>query len=320
MLVSNVCDIFLEHCSSVKKLSSHTIRAYQIDLAEFKKFTGASMLIIDCDKHSLQRYLAYLYDKRTLKATSIKRRIACIKTLFHWLEDEEYINSNPFHRFKTRIKLPARLPRTLNKKDIKLLFQQVATDLELLSSQAHSESGLGPISTPSKFNKLTLLVALEILLCTGIRIGELINIKLHDINIADGVIDIYGKGDRQRRVFLSNRKILKFLELYLEVRITKSPKTDNLIINSRGNSVNPEFIRNLIHKATKSAGIKKRITPHMFRHSTATYLLESGVDIRYVQRLLGHQCISTTQIYTHVTDKKLQEVLCNSNIREACLG
>lgn len=148
------------------------------------------------------------------------------------------------------------------------------------------------------------------------RIGELINIKISDIDFDERLINIYGKGDRQRRVFLPNNNIYNLLRIYQLVRMTKTPTDDYLIINSRGSSVKTEFIRKLIHKNRRDAGINTHITPHMFRHSAATYLLESGVDIRYVQRLLGHQCISTTQIYTQVTDRKLQEVVCASGFME----
>lgn len=319
MHISTACKKYLEYCQSVKHLSSHTVRAYQIDLAEFKNFTGKNMLTADCDKYCLRSYLSFLYEKRRLKASSIKRRIACLKALFHWLEEEEIVDLNPFHRFKTRIKIPARLPRTLNRDVIKKLLLHVEKNLGREPHQAIAEIDLRSLSNPTRFNQLTLFLALELLLCTGVRVGELVNIKLNDLNLAEGVIDIYGKGDRQRRVFLPDQEMHSLLQLYLEARQTKPLKTEFLIINSRGNSVSTDYIRNLIHQATQASGINVRVTPHMFRHSTATYLLEAGVDIRYVQRLLGHQCISTTQIYTQVTDKKLQEVVCDSGFREDCL-
>ncbi|MDH3998641.1 MAG: tyrosine-type recombinase/integrase [Desulfuromonadales bacterium] len=319
MHIADACETFLDYCSSVKNLSTHTIRAYKIDLAEFKKFMGSQIPIADCDKHCLRRYLAFLYNQRRLKATSIKRRFACLKALFHWLEEDEVIDLNPFHRFKTRIKLPARLPRSLSRNIINQLFQHVAKDLGLHPHQTYTEIDYKALCNPTKYNNLTLFVALELLFSTGIRVGELVNIKLCDLDISEGVVDIYGKGDRQRRVFLPDQEISSLLQIYLRARLMRDIEAETLISNSRGNSVNTEFIRNLIHKATQSAGIETRVTPHMFRHSTATYLLEAGVDIRYVQRLLGHQCISTTQIYTHVTDKKLQEVVCDSRLRKTCL-
>ena len=318
MNIYDACDAFLCYCKSVKNLSPHTVRAYRIDLAEFKKFAGAHNLIAECDKHSLRAYLAYLYNQRKLKASSIKRRIACLKSLFHWLEDEEVIDINPFHRFKTRIKLPARLPRSLNRDVINQLFRHVANNLGLQPHQTYESIDPNALHSPAKFNQLTLYMALELLFCTGIRVGELVTIKLCDINLEEGIIDIFGKGDRQRRVFLPDQEIRALLQLYLKARQSRPAISEELIVNSRGNRVNTEFIRKLIHQATQQARIKTRVTPHMFRHSTATYLLETGVDIRYVQRLLGHQCISTTQIYTHVTDKRLQEVVCGSGLRELC--
>ena len=316
MCIERACIAFLDYCQFVKHLSPHTVRAYRIDLAEFVNFIGSQNEIENCDKHSLRDYLAYLYEKRKLKATTIKRRIACLKALFHWLEEEELVEANPFHRFKTRIKLPARLPRTLSRPVIKTLLDHIESHLPFDLSSSFQGFEMRAFSNPTIFNQLTLFISLELLFCTGMRIGELVSIKITDINFDERLINLYGKGDRQRRVFLPNDKIFSLLEIYLATRMVRSPTDDHLIINSRGNSVKTEFIRKLIHKNRREAGITTHITPHMFRHSAATYLLESGVDIRYVQRLLGHQCISTTQIYTHVTDKKLQEVVCASGFME----
>ncbi|WP_394713775.1 tyrosine-type recombinase/integrase [uncultured Desulfuromonas sp.] len=316
MRIETACTTFLDYCQFVKHLSPHTVRAYRIDLAEFQNFIGGQNEIEKCDKHSLRDYLAYLYEKRKLKATTIKRRIACLKALFHWLEEEELVESNPFHRFKTRIKLPARLPRTLSRPVIRTLLDHIERRLPFDLSSSVQDFEINAFANPAIFNQLTLFISLELLFCTGMRIGELVSIKIADINFDERLINLYGKGDRQRRVFLPNDKIFNLLEIYLETRMLKAPADDHLIINSRGNSVKTEFIRKLIHKNRREAGITTHITPHMFRHSAATYLLESGVDIRYVQRLLGHQCISTTQIYTHVTDKKLQEVVCASGFME----
>ena len=319
MLISKACKIYLNYCQSVKQLSSHTIRAYRADLSDFEKFIGGNTNTGDCDKYCMRHYLEFLYEKRHLKATSIKRKIACLKALFHWLEEEEIIDYNPFHQFNTRIKLPARLPRTLSRNVIRKLLHHIEKNLGVHSGKECTEISLQSVRDPSMFNQLSLLVSLELLFCTGMRVGELVNIRLDDLRLSEGVIDVIGKGDRQRRVFLPAQELDSLLQFYLEASQARRMETENIIVNSRGNSVKPEFIRSLIHKTVQDAGINIRITPHMFRHSTATFLLEAGVDIRYVQRLLGHQCISTTQIYTQVTDKKLQEVVCASGFREACL-
>ena len=137
--------------------------------------------------------------------------------------------------------------------------------------------------------------------------GELCGIRLDDLDLENGIIRIYGKGSRERVVFLVDKKVTSALKNYLHMRKKINPDTDNLLITSRGTPAKPEYIRQNLHQLVSRTPLKKRITPHMFRHSTATHLLEAGVDIRYVQRLLGHSSISTTERYTHVSDSSLQE-------------
>ena len=138
------------------------------------------------------------------------------------------------------------------------------------------------------------------------RVAELCTVKIDDINISNGVIKINGKGDRERLVFLTGSAMAKLLQRYIAIRKSYASNHDHLMITTRGNPANTQYIRLLIINSGKSACIKRRVTPHMLRHSTATHLLNNGMDIYFVQRLLGHQSITTTQIYAQVNSSKLQ--------------
>jgi integrase/recombinase XerD len=146
----------------------------------------------------------------------------------------------------------------------------------------------------------------ELLFATGVRVAELAAVRDEDIDLRAGVVAITGKGDRQRRVYIPEGEIRDVLATYRSARDERIRETDAFLVNSRGAAASPQYVRRLIRDLAEKASIVKRVTPHMFRHSLATYLLEEGVDIRYVQRLLGHRSIATTEIYTHVADAALK--------------
>lgn len=289
---------FLEHCRR-KGLSLHTQRAYRQDLRDY----GAWLRRIDgrdpLDRDSVAGWISNLHDRR-LAPASIKRRIACLKVTFGWLEDEERIASNVFHTLKTRIRLPRRLPRDLTKDELRALFARAA-------AQARSR--------PRDVPRATLHLGLELLFATGVRIGELCGIRLESLDIAGGTIRINGKGNRERRVYLVDERLRAHVTSYLGVRRTTRPLTDTLLVTARGTPANPDYFRRRLHKLVDTAPIRRRVTPHMLRHSAATQLLEAGVDIRYVQKLLGHSSISTTEIYTHVSDVSLRSAIIRANHR-----
>ena len=133
---------------------------------------------------------------------------------------------------------------------------------------------------------------------------------MSDINLTDGVIKIKGKGNKERQVFLPGNEIRSLVRIYIQLRSEYTPSTQSLLITTRGESVSTQVVRLRIRKAGENAKLDRRITPHMLRHSAATHLLMAGLDIRYVQHLLGHQSITTTQIYTHVSDAKLKSAVC----------
>lgn len=312
MKIATACEEFLTHCRVGKNLSEHSLRAYRIDLNEFTGFCTKDTNIGDCDRHLLRNYLTHLFDKKKLKETSIKRRMACLKAMFHWLESEELLVCNPFHKFKAPIKLPKRLPRSLAAHELRTLLTAPLTALGI-QSPADLENIAADGIGRRQFNHATCLLALEVLFYTGMRIGELTQITLQDVDLQDSIIKITGKGNRERRVFINDAELTKLMEGYIKLRANYKPLTDHLLVTPVGKPASPQFLRKLIAGIAKQSSLARHVTPHMLRHSTATHLLEAGVDIRHVQKLLGHNSISTTEIYTQVSDKSLKEVICKGH-------
>lgn len=291
MTLHDACKLFLSHCRSAVSLSEHTLRAYTFDLEDFQNHTKRETHLLSLDKDNLRQFIQHLREERGLKEITIKRRIACIKLFFRWIKQENHISINPFDELHERIRLPKRLPRALCSKEINLLSK--AVNLE----------------SNSNFQEFSTGIAIKLLLTTGIRVGELVKINIEDIVLEDSSLKINGKGNRQRLVYLFEPILNQAMALYLPLRRTRTTESRKLFITEDGIPFTAQKTRKLLGNLACSAGIERRITPHMLRHTTATQLLEAGLDIRYVQKLLGHQSISTTEIYTHVTDQGLRNAL-----------
>jgi integrase/recombinase XerD len=246
----------------------------------------------------LVQYVEHLFAEHHLKETSAKRHVASVRSLFRWLEDGGHVAEDPFRGARVRIKLPRRLPRVLSR-------------AELASILEHPVEG--------DFSSITARMAAELLFATGVRVAELAGLRDEDIDLTAGVISIIGKGSRQRRVYIPDSEIRELIVAYRHARDTKERATDSFLVNSRGGAASPQYIRRLVRQLGENAALTRRVTPHMFRHSVATYLLEEGVDIRYVQRLLGHRSIVTTEIYTHVADAALKSRVIERHPRKSIL-
>ena len=292
MTLQHACESFLSHCRSAVSLSEHTLRAYTFDLEDFQNHAKRETKLASLDKDNLRNFIRHLREERKLKEITIKRRIACLKLLFRWTKQEGAISINPFDNLNERIRLPKRLPRALGSEEI----SQLAGAVKLEKSD-------------SSFQEFATGIAIKLLLTTGIRVGELVKIDIDDLVLSDSSLKIHGKGNRQRLVYLFEPKLNQAIAQYLPLRQIKSTATKKLFVTEAGTPFTTQKTRKLLGNLASQAGIQRRITPHMLRHTTATQLLEAGVDIRYVQRLLGHQSISTTEIYTHVTDQGLRGAL-----------
>jgi len=296
--IDRACEEFLRDCANIRKLSEHTTRAYRLDLARFTRFAGPRAEITSFDRTVLLQYVEHLFQEHHLKETSAKRHVASLRSLFSWLEDGGHIAEDPFRGARVRIKLPRRLPRVLSRAELARLLE-------------HPPAG--------DFASITARMAAELLFATGIRVAELATLRDDDIDLTASVITIIGKGSRQRRVYIPDSEIRELIVVYRHARDARDHNTESFLVNSRGGAASPQYIRRLVRTLGENAALSRRVTPHMFRHSVATYLLEEGVDIRYVQRLLGHRSIVTTEIYTHVADAALKSRVIERHPRKSIL-
>jgi integrase/recombinase XerD len=296
MDLQRVCEQFLNHCSSAISLSEHTLRAYTGDLKHAQKFMGQQSKLTSIQKERLRRYIGAMRNEQKLKESTIKRRVACLKLLFKWARQESMLKANPFDTLNERIRLPKRLPRAID-----------SADARKLRKTATAPSGGGGFDVHCK------KAAISLLLETGIRVGELSSIQLEDVSLADRCIKIHGKGNRQRFVYLLSSAAFETVSSFFARRKRVNAESSKLLVNEEGKQLTPPLIRQALRELGKAAGIARHITPHMLRHTCATQWLENGLDIRYVQKLLGHHSISTTEIYTHVSDQSLREALLRAN-------
>lgn len=296
MFFSEASNRFLGHCQSATTLSGHTQRAYTSDLNDAKRYIGSRKHIATIHRDQLRGYLYALRDTRGLKETSIKRRLATLKLFFKWAQRESLIEKNPFDLLHEKIRLPKRLPKALDNLDARKLKKQ-----------------LHPAQVTGNFDEYCLRSAISILITTGIRVSELCAINIDDYSSSDSYIKIHGKGNRQRLVYLLAPHLNRHLSNYLSKRRKLSIASERLFATEGRATLTPPLVRSALKQMAKNAGITKNVTPHMLRHTCATDWLESGLDIRYVQKLLGHHSISTTEIYTHVSDQGLRNALLRSS-------
>ena len=316
---------FLRHCRVGRNLSSHTLRAYALDLADAERVLGADCPVAEIGRDDLRTYAQTLFDTGRLREASIKRRFACLQALFRWLEDEEAVALSPFHRLRLNIRLPRRLPRGLSRGELRRLLATAGHELGLGVPGRYRTAELGRLATPSVLPAFTALVALEVLFATGMRVGELCDLTRSRLDLGDGTIYLRGKGDRERAAFLTDAGVRTLLAAYLKLapKLTHAaadpadPAALAVLLTPRGRPATPQHVRGLLRGLGERAGLSRRLTPHMLRHTAATHLLEAGVDLRYVQRLLGHQSVATTQMYTAVTHASLRAVIAGAGVRAA---
>ncbi len=290
--LDQACQQFLAHSQSANSLSRHTLRAYTSDLKDFQHFLSGQEKLAAIGKEHLRQYIRHLREHRKLKETTIKRRVACLKLLFHWIRREGMLGTSPFDTLNERIRLPKRLPRAIDSGDAARLRKAIVLGKE-----------------PEDHDVLCEKTAVCLLLETGIRVGELASIQISDISLADSRIRIHGKGNRQRFAYLLSPAAHAAIRHYLPIRKQTAANNAHLFVTQKGRTMTPALLRKALRRIVKHAGIEIHVTPHMLRHTCATQWLEDGLDIRYVQKLLGHHSISTTEIYTHVSDQGLREAL-----------
>ncbi len=290
-------DVYFEYCEKNKGLSSKTIKAYGIDLRQFEDFYYSSGM--DFGKGVLVKYIGSL---SVFKPKTIKRKIASLKAFCSYMEYEDIIEYDPFHKIKTKLKEPVILPKTIPADTIARLFRHMYKSLKEAEP-----------SSKAYMRLLRDITAIELLFSTGARISEICSLRRNDVSVEDQSVKIYGKGSRERIVYIGNADVVSILNTYMHN--TESCFEEYLFFNRFGRKLSEQSLRYALYDYTKKAGITQHITPHMFRHSFATMMLDKNVDIRYIQSVLGHSSITTTQIYTHVSVEKQKEIMIKNNPR-----
>lgn len=285
---------YLQFCAQRKNLDHKTIKSYSIDLRQFTNFVRENNLLW-ISKNSIENYIDSLHN--TLKPKSVKRKIASLKAFFHYLEVEEIIEINPFHKIQIKYKEPFILPKTIPLKTI----EKIMNYAYMVRKRQATSYG--------RKTALRNVLILELLFATGMRISELCSLTTKQINFSDYIIKIYGKGSKERLIQICNKNVQNLLDEYRREFDFELKNYDYFFINRLCNRLSEQSVRNMINSYSKGAGVSIHITPHMFRHSFATFLLEEDVNIRYIQQMLGHSSITTTQIYTHTSINKQKNIL-----------
>lgn len=287
-------DKFLDYLKYERNYSNNTIIAYENNIRGFLSYCKIKNVknMNEINYQFIRGYISYLY-KQKYQAKSITRILSALRSFFKYLKREEKISTNPLDLI-TSPKVEKKLPKYLTINDVEKILN--ASDMS---------------------NKIGIRDAfiLELLYVTGIRVSELTNIKLNDISIVEKKIKIMGKGSKERIVYYGTR-CQELINKYLNIRNDfLKQANDYLILSNTGKQISTREIRNIINRLKVKAGIDINISPHTFRHTFATHMLNEGADLRSVQELLGHENLSTTTIYTHLTNEKLRRTYLSTHPR-----
>ncbi|HHX32920.1 MAG TPA: tyrosine recombinase [Mollicutes bacterium] len=286
---------FLDYILTEKMFSDHTEVNYEIDLFKFEDYLKMNNKnYLKLKYQDISDYIIYLR-KAGYEPSSINRNISSLRSFYTFLLKENIVSSNPLDLIKT-IKEPKKLPNYFK-------YEEYLNMLDTLKEE-----------TPLNIRNLLII---ELLFATGVRVSELVNIKLKDINTSERQIKIIGKGNKERIVYYGSYAS-DALDKYLSDSrplLLKNKNTDYLLINNNGGNLTDRGVRGIISEIIKKTGIKTNISPHSFRHSFATIMLNEGASIKSVQELLGHQSIDTTSIYTHLSNNDVRRAYLNAHPR-----
>lgn len=277
---------YINYLRDIKNYSEKTILAYYDDLVEYHAFLDSKFTnIIEVKYEVIKEYLEYLYS-RNLTKSSISRKLSSIRGLYNYLIKEGITDTNYFERI-TNPKKDLHLPKFLKEEELNKIFSVCSEN------------------TPIE-KRNTLII--ELLYATGLRVSELVNIKITDIDQKEKVIKVLGKGSKERLV-LYNNHTSKAMTAYLQDGYNYLNKINSgyLILNKNGTKLSERYVRNIINDLVRKAGLDIKISPHTIRHTFATDMLQAGSDLMTVKELLGHESLNTTSIYTHVTNNQIKE-------------
>ncbi len=294
---------FVSSCRDERGVGHHTLRAYAQDLRTFARFTKAHHLTDPLSKDDILTYHRHLRDELDAKPATIERRLVTLKSYFAWRAERNSALPSPFADVRISVRIPRRLPRPF--------------DRETLKAVLHAEPG--PAKAPAanqafaSDHEITILM-IKLLIVTGLRISELTNLKIRDVSTDAAQMIVRGKGNKERIVFVPNEELQQAFRRYCADRATHSSLKSPLFLNAVGRRLRSQTFRKRLRVLSHRLGITPHLTPHRFRHSAATLLIEEGVGIRMVQALLGHASLKTTEIYVRVSNHALRRAMERADI------
>ena len=295
-------DEFLTHLSGEKGCSENTIVAYRVDLNQFNEYLrrryggDEDALWSRVEKHDIISYIMYLKGDREYAAATSARKVAAIRSFFHFLVAEGFIRDDPTATLDS-LRVKKHLPKPITVEQVDSLL-----------------SGPADLSTPKGLRDQAIL---ELLYATGMRVSELVSLRVDDVNLASASVRCWGKGSKER-VIPIHQQAVSTLRDYLErgrAHFVKDAGEKTLFLNMRGKALTRQGLWLIFKAYVEKAGLPSDVTPHTLRHSFATHMLDRNADLINVQKLLGHTSISTTQVYTHVSSERLREAYDESHPR-----
>jgi integrase/recombinase XerD len=288
---------FLLHCEFERNCSAHTVKAYRLDLAQFTRFTSThchSGELAGINRFVLRDYIRNLHD---YKPRTQRRKVAAVKSLFGFLEREGLVESNPTHNLRLDIRLGRLLPKTMSLATLQTFFRQL-----------YSKRNSRP--KRDRLRKLAIrdVALFELLFSSGMRVSEMSNLRVATVDLERGAVLVRGKGNKERLIPICDLEVRSALLAYVGIHPGPREADAYFFTNRLGGRLSEQSIRIALKRHTRAAGLEK-ITPHVFRHTVATMLLQEGVDLRFIQTFLGHSSIVTTTIYVHVDDKSQRAAL-----------
>lgn len=299
---------FLDYCKFEKGLSEKTLKAYLIDLRQFHDFLGRAKFkksIRKLDKGTARKFVHSLAEK--YETRSVKRKIATVKAFYNFLEYDEQIQLNPFRNLRLRLNPPRSLPKLIPPKYIQKLLKELYLRKKRFRKRERSLASYRCLVRD--------ISVIELLFATGIRVTELSFLRLQDLDLENGSVKVKGKGNRDRVVPICHSDSLDVLREYETIRARQANSCEFFFLNRLGQRYSEQSIRFMLAKYGDEMNMGGQLKPHMFRHTLATLLLENGVDTRFIQTILGHSSILTTQIYVSVTASHQRRVLMRKHPR-----
>jgi integrase/recombinase XerD len=299
--LNSTIEWFLGHCANHRKLSPHTLKAYRQDFADFTAFLGSGGLEMEISSINRSLVERWIESMKDVKPRTVRRKLATLKSMMATLTRRNEAIQNPLAGFRCEVKIGTSLPRTVGRTTIKLLLRSV-----------YHQTARTKASVARKTQETAII---EMLFSTGMRVSEVVGTNISHVDMDRLVISVQGKGHRERLIPIVCEAFQKALEQHLKIRSgAESGQDVPLFVNRRGKRITDQSVRALLRRHTPNVGVR-RLTPHMLRHTVATLLLEDGVDLRHIQRLLGHSSITTTTIYVHVSEGSQRQAMLRRHPR-----